>query len=53
VVETAADLWAALPAPPAPAAGPDPGAGRSEVMAQLSVMIGGIMWLIALFTGRR
>ena len=38
VVETAADLWAALPAPPAPAGVPDPGAGRSEVMAQLSVM---------------
>jgi hypothetical protein len=28
VVQTAAELWGALPAPPAPAAAPDPGVGR-------------------------
>ena len=38
VVQTAADLWTVLPAPPAPAGAPDPGAGRPDVMAQLVVM---------------
>ena len=38
VVQTAADLWTVLPAPPAPAGAPDPGAARPDVMAQLVVM---------------
>ena len=38
VVQTAADLWAALPAPPAAAGALAPGAARPDVMAQLVVM---------------